>query len=116
MRISEAETDPLPLTPAAEPLPIIPPENRWNTAQTTGLSPLQLLAYRSNLLGADRSVANWAGGNTSSKATEVDFRGRPTRVLWVKGSGSDLGTIRPGQFTGLRMDDLLPLVERSAMS
>jgi rhamnulose-1-phosphate aldolase/alcohol dehydrogenase len=78
-------------------------------------SELELLAYRSNLLGADRSVANWGGGNTSCKTTEVDFRERPTRVLWVKGSGSDLGSIRPDQFTALRLDDLAPLLEREAM-
>jgi rhamnulose-1-phosphate aldolase/alcohol dehydrogenase len=96
--------------------PILPPENRWDAARASGLTPLQLLAYRSNLLGSDRSVANWGGGNTSTKSTEVDFRRRETRVLWVKGSGSDLGTIRPEQFTGLRLDDVLPLLEREHMS
>src|SRR5438105_4503048 len=101
---------------AASAFPIVPPENCWSAERATGLSPLQLLAYRSNLLGSDRSVANWGGGNTSSKATELDFRERPTRVLWVKGSGSDLGTIRPEQFTGLRLDDVLPLLERDSMS
>src|SRR5579864_3484383 len=96
--------------------PVQPPEQRWNAAHAAGLSPLELLAYRSNLLGSDRSVANWGGGNTSCKTTEPDFRGRPTRVLWVKGSGSDLATIRPRQFTGLRMEDVLPLLERESMS
>jgi rhamnulose-1-phosphate aldolase/alcohol dehydrogenase len=96
--------------------PISPPANRWDPERAAGLSALELLAYRSNLLGADRSVANWGGGNTSTKATEVDFRRRPTHVVWVKGSGSDLGTIRPNQFTALRMEDVLPLLERDAMS
>lgn len=96
--------------------PVEPPEKRWNAAHAAGLSPLELLAYRSNLLGSDRSVANWGGGNTSSKTTEQDFRGRPTHVLWVKGSGSDLASIRPHQFTGLRMDDVLPLLERESMT
>ena len=97
--------------------PIAPPVNCWDARSAAGLnSALELLAYRSNLLGADRSVANWGGGNTSSKTTESDFRHRPTRVLWVKGSGSDLATIQPAQFTGLRMDDLLPLLERESMS
>ena len=59
-----------------ELFPILPPENRWNAEHAANLTPLQLLAYRSNLLGSDRSVANWGGGNTSSKATEVDFRDR----------------------------------------
>jgi rhamnulose-1-phosphate aldolase/alcohol dehydrogenase len=97
--------------------PILPPTNRWDPAEAAAKNnPLELLAYRSNLLGADRSVANWGGGNTSCKTSECDFRDRPTRVLWVKGSGSDLATIQPGQFTGLRLDDLLPLVDREAMS
>jgi rhamnulose-1-phosphate aldolase/alcohol dehydrogenase len=96
--------------------PIAPPRNSWDAARASGLSPLELLAYRSNLLGSDRSVANWGGGNTSTKSTELDFRERPTQVLWVKGSGSDLGTIRPAQFTGLRMEDVLPLLERESMS
>jgi rhamnulose-1-phosphate aldolase/alcohol dehydrogenase len=96
--------------------PITPPRNRWDADRAAGLGTLEALAYRSNLLGADRSVANWGGGNTSSKATELDFRERPTRVLWVKGSGSDLGSIRPRQFTGLRMEDVLPLLDRASMS
>ena len=113
---TDVETQALPITSAGGAFPILPPVNRWDTARARGLTALELLAYRSNLLGADRSVANWGGGNTSSKSTELDFRGRQTRVLWVKGSGSDLGTIRPGQFTGLRMDDVLPLIERDRMS
>lgn len=113
---TETETQALPLASLDGVFPILPPVNRWDSARARGLSPLALLAYRSNLLGADRSVANWGGGNTSSKSTEVDFRGRPTRVLWVKGSGSDLGTIRPEQFTALRMEDVLPLLERETMS
>jgi rhamnulose-1-phosphate aldolase/alcohol dehydrogenase len=96
--------------------PVEPPHNRWSTERAAGLSPLELLAYRSNLLGSDRSVANWGGGNTSTKSTEWDFRDRPTRVLWVKGSGSDLATIRPDQFTALRMEDVLPLLGRESMT
>jgi len=113
---TNVETQALPVTSVGGAFPILPPVNRWDSAQASGLSPLQLLAYRSNLLGSDRSVANWGGGNTSCKSTEVDFRGRQPRVLWVKGSGSDLGTIRPEQFTGLRLDDVMPLLERDVMS
>ncbi|MBV9329517.1 MAG: bifunctional rhamnulose-1-phosphate aldolase/short-chain dehydrogenase [Chloroflexi bacterium] len=102
---------------SAGQFPIVPPQNRWDAGHASTLKgPLELLAYRSNLLGADRSVANWGGGNTSSKCIELDFRERPTRVLWVKGSGSDLASIRPAQFTGLRMEDVLPLLERDAVS
>jgi rhamnulose-1-phosphate aldolase/alcohol dehydrogenase len=113
---ADVETQRLPITSAGEAFPILPPVNRWDAARALGLSALEVLAYRSNLLGMDRSVANWGGGNTSTKTTEVDFRERPTRVLWVKGSGSDLATINPPQFTGLRLDDVVPLLERESMS
>ena len=69
-------------------------ENLWNPEEAEGLSPLESLAYRSNLLGSDRSVANYGGGNTSSKATERDHTGREIEVLWVKGSGGDLADIK----------------------
>jgi rhamnulose-1-phosphate aldolase/alcohol dehydrogenase len=77
---------------------------------------LAQLVERSRKLGADRSVCNWGGGNTSAKAEEVDFRGRPARILWVKGSGSDLATVTEASFTGLFLDDVLPLLERDSMS
>ncbi|MBA2396657.1 MAG: bifunctional rhamnulose-1-phosphate aldolase/short-chain dehydrogenase [Ktedonobacteraceae bacterium] len=77
---------------------------------------LTQLVARSRELGADRTVCNWGGGNTSAKADEIDFRGRPTRILWVKGSGSDLATVTDASFTGLYMDDVLPLLERERMS
>ncbi len=71
--------------------------------------------YRSNLLGADRALANIGGGNTSAKESIVDHTGRESRVLWVKGSGTDLATITAAGFAGLRLDELLPLREREAM-
>lgn len=77
---------------------------------------LAQLVARSRKLGADRTVCNWGGGNTSAKADEVDFRGRTTRVLWVKGSGSDLASVTEASFTGLYLDDVLPLLERERMS
>ncbi|GAA3403684.1 bifunctional aldolase/short-chain dehydrogenase [Paenibacillus hodogayensis] len=77
---------------------------------------LDELVYRSNLVGTDRRVCNWGGGNTSSKVTVKDFRGRETEVMYVKGSGSDLATMKAGNFTGLRMDDIRPLFERGEMS
>ena len=77
---------------------------------------LAQLVARSRKLGADRSICNWGGGNTSAKADEVDFRGRAVRVLWVKGSGSDLATVTEASFTGLYLDDVLPLLERERMS
>src|SRR5450759_5303373 len=77
---------------------------------------LAQLVARSRMLGADRSVCNWGGGNTSTKSDEVDFRGRPVRILWVKGSGSDLATVSEASFTGLFLDDVLLLLERERMS
>src|ERR1051326_776828 len=83
-----------------------------NSTPTT----LEQLVARSRKLGADRAVCNWGGGNTSAKSDEVDFRGRPARVLWVKGSGSDLASVTQASFTGLYLEDLLPLIERERMS
>jgi len=90
--------------------------NLWVEEEASGLNGLDELVYRSTLLGRDRSVANWGGGNTSMKSDEVDFRGRQTTVLWVKGSGSDLATITRQGFTGLRLEDILPLLDRQEMS
>ena len=89
--------------------------NLWDAREAEGLSELEALAYRSNLLGRDRAVANYGGGNTSTKARERDHTGREVDVLWVKGSGSDLATIGAGQFTGLKLDEVLPLMERDSM-
>jgi len=91
------------------------PKDRWDDAAATGLGLLDRLVYRSKLLGADRALANQGGGNTSAKDTVLDHVGRETRVLWVKGSGTDLATITPTGFPGLRLDELLPLRERSEM-
>ena len=89
--------------------------DRWSDAAAGRLSPLEALAYRSNLLGADRRVANWGGGNTSSKIDELDHTGRAVRVLRVKGSGTDLASIQPEGFAGLRLHELLPLEAREQM-
>ena len=90
-------------------------ENLWDSRTAESLSGLEVLAYRSNLLGRDRAVANYGGGNTSTKARERDHTGREVDVLWVKGSGSDLATIEAGQFTGLKLGEVLALEEREEM-
>ena len=77
---------------------------------------LAQLVLASNLLGANRAVSNFGGGNTSAKGTATDHAGREVEVMWVKGSGSDLATMGAEHFTGLRMDEMLPLMERSEMS
>jgi len=79
-------------------------------------SGLDQLVYRSNIIGADRRVCNYGGGNTSSKTIEKDFRGRDVEVMYVKGSGSDLASMKASNFTGLRMDDIRPLFEKPEMS
>lgn len=74
------------------------------------------LVHRSRLLGADRSVCNWGGGNTSSKGSATDFRGRLVEVMHVKGSGSDLAGCVAGNFATLLLEPVLDLLERQAMT
>jgi rhamnulose-1-phosphate aldolase/alcohol dehydrogenase len=93
-----------------------PAKNIWDSQQAGGLDELDALVYRSNLLASDRSIVNFGGGNTSVKVSQPDHTGRETTVLWVKGSGSDLATIDAGGFAGLRLDEILPLAERDAMT
>jgi rhamnulose-1-phosphate aldolase/alcohol dehydrogenase len=95
---------------------IAAPEDRWDDAVAAGLGALDTLVYRSHLLGADRALANQGGGNTSAKETAPDHLGREVRVLWVKGSGTDLATITPAGFAGLRLDELLPLREHDELA
>ncbi|MDQ5824652.1 MAG: bifunctional rhamnulose-1-phosphate aldolase/short-chain dehydrogenase [Chloroflexota bacterium] len=91
-------------------------ENRWADEETQGMDELDLLVYQSRLVGSDSRLVVWGGGNTSLKTHETDFRGRPTYVLRVKGSGSDLKAVVRRDFPGVRMDDVLPLMERDDMS
>jgi len=84
----------------------------WNEQQARALEgdPLALLRYRSNLLGADLRITNFGGGNTSSKIELPDpFTRTPTRVLAVKGSGGDLGSIKESGFALLYLDRLRQL-------
>src|SRR5690349_12819120 len=91
------------------------PEDRWEPGNDA-LDVLDALVYRSNLLGADRAIANQGGGNTSAKGGTHDHTGRAQRVLWVKGSGTDLASITPSGFAALRLDDILPLRDRDDMT
>ena len=84
-------------------------EDLWDaaTAEKLAGNPLSLLRYRSNLLGADLRITNFGGGNTSSKFDLPDpFTGKPARVLAVKGSGGDLGSIQESGFALLYQDRL----------
>jgi rhamnulose-1-phosphate aldolase/alcohol dehydrogenase len=84
------------------------PDDRWDEAVSPS-DPFDALVYRSNLLGADRALANQGGGNTSAKGLAFDHVGREQRVLWVKGSGTDLASITAAGFAALRLDEILPL-------
>jgi rhamnose utilization protein RhaD (predicted bifunctional aldolase and dehydrogenase)/NAD(P)-dependent dehydrogenase (short-subunit alcohol dehydrogenase family) len=77
----------------------------WDENIAAGLDEPELLRYRSNLLGADLRITNFGGGNTSSKILQNDpLTGEPVEVLWVKGSGGDLGSIKRAGFATLYLD------------
>jgi rhamnose utilization protein RhaD (predicted bifunctional aldolase and dehydrogenase)/NAD(P)-dependent dehydrogenase (short-subunit alcohol dehydrogenase family) len=85
-------------------------DDRWDEAVAAKLDAPELLRYRSNLLGSDLRITNFGGGNTSSKLEQVDPLDEKTRqILWVKGSGGDLGSIKRAGFATLYMDKLLAL-------
>jgi len=85
-------------------------EDRWDNAVASKLDEPELLRYRSNLLGSDLRITNFGGGNTSSKLDQVDpVDGQAKKVLWVKGSGGDLGSIKRSGFATLYLDKLLAL-------
>lgn len=84
--------------------------SRWDDLVAAKLSAAELLLYRSNLLGSDLTVTNFGGGNTSAKLTETDpLTGHPVQVLWVKGSGGDIGSMKLDGFATLYQDKLLGL-------
>jgi rhamnose utilization protein RhaD (predicted bifunctional aldolase and dehydrogenase)/NAD(P)-dependent dehydrogenase (short-subunit alcohol dehydrogenase family) len=85
-------------------------EDRWDDAAAAKLDAPELLRYRSNLLGSDLRITNFGGGNTSSKLEQIDpLDGETKQILWVKGSGGDLGSIKRAGFATLYMDKLLAL-------
>jgi rhamnulose-1-phosphate aldolase/alcohol dehydrogenase len=84
--------------------------NRWHDAAATAMNEAELLLYRSNLLGSDKRITNYGGGNTSAKIAERDpLTGESVEVLWVKGSGGDVGTMKLDGFATLYMDKLRAL-------
>jgi rhamnulose-1-phosphate aldolase/alcohol dehydrogenase len=94
-------------------LPFEIPANRWSDDRAAGLSPAERLLYRSNLLGSDLCVTNFGGGNTSAKLRETDpLAGDAVDVLWVKGSGGDLGSMALDGFSTLYLDKLLALEDK----
>jgi rhamnose utilization protein RhaD (predicted bifunctional aldolase and dehydrogenase)/NAD(P)-dependent dehydrogenase (short-subunit alcohol dehydrogenase family) len=88
-------------------------EDRWDNARARDLDGPELLRYRSNLLGSDLRITNFGGGNTSAKLSQPDpLDGTPRDVLWVKGSGGDLGSIQRQGFATLYLDKLHALRQR----
>jgi rhamnulose-1-phosphate aldolase/alcohol dehydrogenase len=84
----------------------------WNETKAAELAgdEVALLIYRSNLLGADLRLTNYGGGNTSCKAMAKNpLTGEETEVMWVKGSGGDIGTLKKSGLAALYVDRLLSL-------
>jgi len=92
------------------------PVSRWSEDSVSRLDALEALVYRSQLLGGDRTIVNYGGGNTSSKVKGADHLGREVDILWIKSSGSDLATVGPAGFAALRLDDVLQARNRDGMS
>ena len=79
----------------------------WDDAVAAGLDEPGKLLYRSNLLGSDLRITNFGGGNTSAKVEAKDpLTGAPATVLWVKGSGGDIGSMALDGFATLYLDKL----------
>jgi rhamnose utilization protein RhaD (predicted bifunctional aldolase and dehydrogenase)/NAD(P)-dependent dehydrogenase (short-subunit alcohol dehydrogenase family) len=82
----------------------------WDDSVAAGLDEAELLRYRSNLLGSDLRITNFAGGNTSTKALETDpLTEEEVEVLWVKGSGGDLGSMKRSGLASLYLEKLYAL-------
>ncbi|MER5173056.1 bifunctional rhamnulose-1-phosphate aldolase/short-chain dehydrogenase [Thioclava kandeliae] len=85
-------------------------QSLWDDAMAATMSEPEKLLYRSNLLGSDKRITNYGGGNTSAKVMQPDpLSGKEVEVLWVKGSGGDVGSIRMDGFATLYMDKLRSL-------
>lgn len=102
--------DTLALLKGASATPFAVPMKGWSDSEAAGMAPEQLLLYRSNLLGADLTVTNFGGGNTSAKIEQIDpLTGETVTVLWVKGSGGDIGSMKLDGFATLYQTKLLGL-------
>jgi rhamnose utilization protein RhaD (predicted bifunctional aldolase and dehydrogenase)/NAD(P)-dependent dehydrogenase (short-subunit alcohol dehydrogenase family) len=88
-------------------------EDRWDDHVTKTLDDAELLRYRSNLLGSDLRITNFGGGNTSSKISDTDpLDGTEKSVMWIKGSGGDIGSIQRKGFATLYLEKLHALIGR----
>lgn len=84
-------------------------QNRWID---TPPSDVEQLVYQSRLVGMEEALVLWGGGNNSVKARTTDILGRPIDVMYIKSSGSDMKSIVPKQFPGVRLDYIAPLRKR----
>jgi rhamnulose-1-phosphate aldolase/alcohol dehydrogenase len=84
-------------------------QNRWADAPTADI---EQLVYQSRLVGMEEDLVLWGGGNNSVKARATDLLGRPIDVMYIKSSGSDMKSIVPRQFPGVRLDYIAPLRAR----
>src|SRR6186997_2635399 len=84
-------------------------QNRWADAPS---DVIEQLVYQSRLVGMEEALVLWGGGNNSVKAQAADLLGRPIDVMYIKSSGSDMKSIVPKQFPGVRLDLIAPLRAR----
>ena len=89
--------------------------SQWSNEVAETFKGVDLLVYASQTIGSNQDLVLWGGGNSSMKGEILDHVGRKVRVLWIKGSGSDMRTITSKQFTPLRLDELLALWNRKEM-
>ncbi|HEY3118958.1 MAG TPA: bifunctional rhamnulose-1-phosphate aldolase/short-chain dehydrogenase, partial [Chloroflexota bacterium] len=79
--------------------------SRWNDSQA-GETPLDQLVYMSRIMGEDDSLVLWGGGNTSIKVDGTNSLGQPQRLMYVKGTGSDMKVAKPQDFPAVRLDEI----------
>src|SRR5688500_14928182 len=84
-------------------------ENRWADAPR---NEIDQLVHQSRLVGMEESLVLWGGGNNSVKSAATDLLGHPLEVMYIKSSGSDMKSIVPKQFPGVRLDYIAPLRSR----
>jgi len=89
--------------------------SRWNAAEA-GSTPSEQLVYMSRIMGQDEELVLWGGGNTSIKVTEPDLLGRPTELMLIKGTGSDMKVAQPKDFPAVRLEEIRASFDREDMT
>jgi rhamnose utilization protein RhaD (predicted bifunctional aldolase and dehydrogenase)/NAD(P)-dependent dehydrogenase (short-subunit alcohol dehydrogenase family) len=91
-------------------------QNRWKNLEMPSPDLLEQLVYQSRVVGAEESLVLWGGGNNSVKLAAKDILGQPIEAMYIKGSGSDMKSITPAQYPAVRLDWVLALQDRAAMT